>query len=378
MRLFETYWFANEMLPLVHACIRALNLAESAGPSPELARAYAVMCVSAGSMPQHSLAEMYSRRALATARSVNQLPALAYALFMTGLYLTGVGKWARVREALGNAAELFQRVGDRRMLGDTLTVLGMSALYQGEFRRAAHQFTDVHSAGLRHDNIQHQTWGLIGKAEAVFRLGQSDEAVNLLQTVLALLANHPDRAEELRAQGLLAVVRLRRGEPLLAQQAAERAAHLIAQLPSPTSHDLLEGYAGVAEVYLALWEAGSQQPPAERQALARRALRACKALRAYARVFPIGQPRASLWQGRAERLAGRPARAQKMWRQSLAAAERLAMLYEQGLAHDEIGKNTNGDEQQQHEARVRALFARLSADPTPEGFTPEIVQAVAE
>src|SRR5439155_4442502 len=141
-------------------------LAESAGPSPELARAYAVMCVSTGSMPQHSLAEMYGRRALETAQRVHQLPALAYALFMTGLYAVGVGKWARVQEALDKAAELFQQVGDRRLLGDTLTVLGMSALYQGEFTHSVHQFTEVHAAGLRNDNIQHQVWGLIGKAEA--------------------------------------------------------------------------------------------------------------------------------------------------------------------------------------------------------------------
>ncbi|MBI3302236.1 MAG: hypothetical protein HYZ72_09220 [Deltaproteobacteria bacterium] len=363
MRLFETYWFANEMLPLVHACIRALNLAENAGPSPELARAYAVMCVSAGSMPQHALAEMYGRRALETAHRVNQLPALAYALFMTGLYAIGVGQWARVQETLDKAAELFQRVGDRRLLGDTRTVLGMSALYQGEFKHSVQQFADVHTAGLRNDNIQHQVWGLIGKAEAVFRLGQIDEAVSLLETVLALLAKHPDRAEELRAWGLLAVVRLRRGEYLPAQQAAEKAAHLIAQLPSPTSHYLLEGYAGVAEVHLALWEVSSQLPAIERRALVQRALHTCAALRRYAGVFPIGQPRAWLWQGWAEWLAGRPARAWKAWRKSLAAAERLAMTYEQGLAQYELGRHFAPQDpaRQIHLVRACELFTQLGA-----------------
>ena len=50
-----------------------------------------------------------------------------------------------------------------------------------------------------------------------------------------------------------------------------------------------------------------------------------------------GQPRAWLWQGLYEWLAGKPGKARKAWHKSLAAAERLAMRYEQGLAHYEIG-----------------------------------------
>jgi hypothetical protein len=51
MRLTEVFWFANDVPALVHASLQALNQAEQAGPSPELARAYSIMCLAAGSDP---------------------------------------------------------------------------------------------------------------------------------------------------------------------------------------------------------------------------------------------------------------------------------------------------------------------------------------
>lgn len=45
------------------------------------------------------------------------------------------------------------------------------------------------------------------------------------------------------------------------------------------------------------WEASYGQPLAERTILAQRARHACQGLRRYGRVFPVGQPRAWLWQG---------------------------------------------------------------------------------
>ena len=67
LRLTEVFWFANDTPALGHAGLRALNSAERAGPSPELARAYAMLCLAAGSIPIHPLARNYSRRALEVA-----------------------------------------------------------------------------------------------------------------------------------------------------------------------------------------------------------------------------------------------------------------------------------------------------------------------
>ena len=63
-----------------------------------------------------------------------------------------------------------------------------------------------------------------------------------------------------------------------------------------TSYGVFGGYFSTAEAALALAEAESNAQ--QRETLMDLALDACEATRRYASVFPIGRPRAELWQGR--------------------------------------------------------------------------------
>jgi eukaryotic-like serine/threonine-protein kinase len=313
------------------------------------------MCLAAGSVPIHPLARAYALRAEQTARRTGQLWPLGYVLFITCVYKIGAARWTELDKALAEAKELLEQAGDRRALGDALTVQAMSSLYRGQFQRAAAGFDDVHRRGRRDENIQHQVWGLLGRAECELRAGQPDEAARSLETALGLLTDHPDQAEQLRAYGLMAVVRLRQGKVEDAQQAAEAAARLIAKFRAPTAHYLLEGYAGVAEVHLALWEAGQDSSDTSRPAR-----RACRDLRGFARIFPIGKPRARLWQGRLAHLSGQTERAQAAWRTGLAAAERLGMPFEAALAHAELGRHAAGTPQgDRHLEQAQTLLRQL-------------------
>ena len=178
------------------------------------------------------------------------------------------------------------------------------------------------------------------------------------------------------------------------------AASLIAQ-SSPTGFGIIHGYNHVAEVYLALWEAESildfrqsahwvmpildlaklKNPNTEIENLKSRqrhaargtqaseiqnlksnAWQACQALHKYARAFPMGQPRAWLWQGLYGWLSGQPTQAYRAWRKSLAMAERLAMPYEQGLARYEIGRHLPLDDPARHVHLTRAaeIFSQIN------------------
>jgi tetratricopeptide (TPR) repeat protein len=313
------------------------------------------MCLAAGSVPIHPLAGAYARRAEQTARRTGQLWPLGYVLFITCVYKIGAARWTELDKALAEAKALLEQAGDRRALGDALTVQAMSWLYRGEFQGAAAGFDDVHGRGRRDENVQHQVWGVLGRAECELRAGRPGEAAQLLEAALGLLSDHPDQAEQLRAYGLLAVVRLRQGNAGDAQQAAEAAARLIAKFRAPTAHYLLEGYAGVAEIYLALWENGQDSRDASRAAR-----QACRDLRSFARIFPIGKPRARLWQGRLAHLSGQTERAQAAWRAGLAAAERLGMPFEAALAHAELGRHAAGTPQgDRHLEQAQMLLRQL-------------------
>src|SRR3972149_1198238 len=101
----------------------------------------------------------------------------------------------------------------------------------------------------------------------------------------------------------------------------------------PILYNLIHANAAVAEVYLTLWEQSSDRTPLAEPR------QAGDTLRRFAKVFPIGQPRAWLWQGKHEQLSGNLIGAQAAWQSSLTAAEKLHMPYEQGLAHFALGRH---------------------------------------
>jgi class 3 adenylate cyclase/tetratricopeptide (TPR) repeat protein len=363
IRLTEVFWFANDAPALGHAGLRALNLAEQAGPSAELARAYAMLCLAAGSIPIHPLARMYSRRALEIARLADPLASVGYVRFATSVYKLGAARWQEVQEALEEAEAIFERLGDRRLLGDTRTAQGMLGIYRGQFEAAGAIFTRLYDHGVRNENVQHQVWASLGKAACELRCGRPVEAARLLERSLELLVEHPDPAEQIQAYGLLAAARWRQGDHAGARDAASSAASLMAQHKRPTAFYLFEGYTGVAEVHLDRWAAGDRSP-ATKQAVRQ----ASTSLHTFARIFPIGRPRDRLVNGRLLQLSGRPRRARAAWRASLSAARRLGMPLDAALAHAELGRLLAGTPQGHwHLEQARTLQHQLGVphDGTP-------------
>jgi eukaryotic-like serine/threonine-protein kinase len=232
----------------------------------------------------------------------------------------------------------------------------------GDFRRGLELWTELYStARSRGDRLQ-QAWGLNGQAEGLLRTGgveQADEAVALLNTALGLFMENIDQVSVLGSYGVLASAQLRRGDLDSARRAADDGLTLIEGLSAPTGYYMLGGYSGVAGTYLALWEAGGN---GDRDAVATRAARACRALRRYARTFPVGKPSAELCCGCAAWIMGNHRAARKAWSRCLAVASRLNMPYLEGLAHLEIGRHAAADHPDRHEhlARARDLFASSS------------------
>jgi class 3 adenylate cyclase/tetratricopeptide (TPR) repeat protein len=363
IRLTEVFYFANDAPALGHAGIRALNLAERAGPSPELARAYAMLSVAAGSIPIHPLARTYSRRALQIARMADPLGSLAYARFTTSVYKLGTAGWDEAQEALEEAEATFERLGDRRLLGDTRATQGMLGIYRGRFEAAGALFTTLYDHSVRNENVQHQVWASLGKAVSELRLGRPAEATHVLERILGLLVDHPDPAEQIQAYGLLAAARWRQGEDAAALDAAASAASLMVHNKRPTAFYLFDGYTGVAEVHLERWAAGDRSP-ATKQA----ARQACAALHTFARIFPIGKPRDQLLHGRLLHLSGRTRRARAAWRASLSTAQRLDMPLDAALAHTQLGLVLTGTPQGQwHLKQARTLQQQMGVphDGTP-------------
>ncbi len=370
-RLAQIYYVANQTVPALYATLHGFNLAQSAGPSPELARFYATMVGVYRYAHLHRLAEGSYRRAVEIARELNDPAVLAWLRFAVSILSVGFHPWTKLQAALEEAVALFNQLGNKRSGGDSLVTLSYVFYFQGQFKKGAKTAADLYQLGLESDNLEHQAWGLTDQARSLVRLGQTDQAVALLEQVSPLLATiEQSRIADIQTYGLQAIVCLRQGQIEAARQAAETTAHLLGQSP-PIAYSLFEGYASVPEVYLTLWEEAITNPANNPQStihnLKSNAGHACQALHKYAAQFPIGQPRAWLYQGWFSWLSGRQNRARKQWRKSLTHAQKLAMPYEEGLAHYEIGRHLSPDDtatltaRQEHLTRAIEIFERLEA-----------------
>jgi len=367
--LTAVYYFANDTPRSLYAALRSLNLAEAAGPSPELARGYASVGVIFSFIPLHRLAGAYCRRALELAKQFDNLPALAWVSLLAGVYYAGVGHWGQAETLLEQVMDISERLGDRSRWADGLSNLAMIPYFKGQLSQSAQLFDDLAAAAFRRNDTHNEAWALRGQVYCLLPQGKWTEAMVSLNTLQLLLGENGhvvDEALNIDLHGLLALIHLRQDEPDLALAAADQAMTLICKT-SPTSYLSLPGYAGVAETYLTLWEkqllSESQNPKSKIQNPKSAARRACKALRSYARVFPIGRPRAYLWQGLFEWLSGRPYLARDLWAKSLAAAQQLDMPYAQGLAHYELGRHLSPHDpaRAEHLAQAEAIFSRLGA-----------------
>jgi tetratricopeptide (TPR) repeat protein len=322
-----------------------------------------------GMLGLHPLAAAYARRAQRVAQATNSPLAMATVLQRVSLYTVGVAQWERTKTALQQANEIAERIGDWRLLGDGWVSLGNAFYYKGDFESMTQVGAELCALAERHDNPQQRAWGLNLQGMYHMQAGSIEQAIQYLQEAWELLPQSNDRATEILNRGVIAIAYLRQGEHQLARQAAETARSLIGR-SRPLLPFTFDGYVAVAQVYLALWEIG-RGPPAPSSpatdlcpaALRSETQRACRALHRYARTFPIGRPRAWLYEGTCAWLNGRPRQALPAWRKSLNEARRLAMPYEQGLAHYEIGRHLPTDEpaRGKHLDHAAEIFARVGA-----------------
>ena len=370
--LTRIYYLNNARIPCLHGSLRALNLAESAGPSPELAHSYANASVVFGLLGLRGIADAHARRAAETAERVNQLTCTTYVLEVTGLHWYCAGCWEQARAAFSRAAELAESISDVRRWDEVLVPLAMIPFHHGDFRTSASIPLRLLASARRRGILQVQCWALSWRLVSLLPLGlknpevagQVAEAVTALEALLARASDASGplvQADLVLGYGALARAYWRQGKLHQARQVAEKGV-AVSSRGQPISHYTLEGYAGLLEVCTGLWEKGLGNRTSEAEG-ARLCRPLSRALRSFAGMHLIGVPQAWLWDGLCAWLSGRRRRAQRSWNRSLAAARRLGMPHDEAQAHHEIGRHaTPGDPARQtHLGLARDLFARLGA-----------------
>jgi serine/threonine protein kinase/tetratricopeptide (TPR) repeat protein len=308
-RLLQIFYYRGQQLEMLHATLKTLNLSEQLGPSPELARAYSIAHAVAGVMPVRWLAEAYLEDATTVLREAPSPSVESYLLLLTGVYRSGTAEWDRARAAFDRGLHLATMLGFHRRCEEITLGLANWNFLQGRFGEAGR-----HSArpmvSSRRDPQAH-AWRLLVRAQVLVTQGAVEEAIEPATDAKALVSRL-ERSELIWTFAVLAIVALRRGELEEARGWADRALEQITSGP-PVTFYCIEAYSVVCDVYLSLWEHASRRGSAIRD-LPSRSEQACRALRAFERIFPAAAPRRTLHEGTLEHMRGRTRQARTSWR----------------------------------------------------------------
>lgn len=356
--LILIYYLQNNLPPFLHAILASLNLAERANAPRELAEGYATMCVVAGAIPQLNLAPIYEPRAMQAAERLNNDALWGFVLLRIGTYKTSVGLWEGAHEATEQAIVHYERINDPRGVGDAVNVLGILLELEGRFVEAHQVFDDLYRLGQKHENIQHEGWGLGGVASALLLLGRTEEAIVKADAALGRIeVGSVQQVNDTAVKGL-ALARL--GQAAEGIAAADAALHMMKGV-TPTAFVVI-AYLQLATTYLMVWESSQSAPQhsalnTHASLLKKQAWQAIKVLHR----FNIGKPAAWLCQGWYEQLRGRTPQAMKLWQKGLDAAASLKTPYVEGLLHYYIARHLspNDPARADHLSQAQTLFTRL-------------------
>jgi len=328
--LLQVHYFEADRLGLLQAMLMTLNLAERAGPSPELASAYANTFAALSLAPSfRGMAGRYLQRA-ERALGADPDPAVeSYLSLLRGVELASMGRWDESEPCVKNAVAIAERLGYRRRWEEGMAILAYNHGLRGAFDRALDEAGAVERSASRGDP-QTRCWSLVVHAQAKLALGNPSEACEAL-TAAGSLAHGLGRDEQIWVGGILALAELERGSSEVAERVATDTLTTIGNgLPMVSASG--EAYAAVTDVWVELCRRDRGRDGDR----LRNAEKACRALERVARAFPFMEPRALLCRGDVARLRGREGRARAAWTRAIAAArrcqlERVAVLAEARL-----------------------------------------------
>ena len=366
----EVYYVGADNARSSYVALRALNVAERLDPCPELARAYGAMCIIAGIVGAHRLAERYADLSRRTSLALDDAECVAHTLQQVCMYRSSVGPYDGFAALYASAVAGYRHLGNRPRLRDTAGMAGIADHLFGRPDQADRRLRELLDAVEPQEATLGAAWSHLWLGIAALRRGRPDETLGHLRAADDLRDRQAVDVISVNVHAINALALRRSGRDADARDAEAAAWELVGRLGRrPASHIVLDGYAALAELALAAWDGGPTL--GDRLRARRRAREACRNLRVYARTFPIGAPAHRLYAAERARRLGRRDQARRGWSRAVAAATRLDMRWELALAHAALADHLpDGPDRAGHRHHASRLLAELGAPPGTRAVTP--------
>ena len=329
LRVFSKSLFhQNDALGMLCCNLRSLNLADEAGPVPEVAICYghAMMTLAVFRMPVQ--ARRFGERAMSIARDCHSPATLVSLYIAQALVELGYANWnaacTHLEDAVKHAAEL----GDDWQLGEAQAVLADIALFRGDFPEAALRYGEVEVNAERRGLDVQKAWCARPAVAEALQTGHWDEALVHLARQRKLIDEMSDPLIRIDALGFEALAHVGKGDDQAALDCIAAAHALIPTVSPPVAYPRYLGYRSLGEACLTLLD--RDPASAARRKLARDAV---EYLSSYASGFAFARPRAHLLSSWYHGLLGHHRRARKDLATGAHLANAMGMQPEIALAH---------------------------------------------
>jgi len=349
-------YHTSNPIAAMYVTIFQLNEAERATPSGLAAAGYAATAVLAAFFSPYKLATVYVELAKKAMTSGSRQES-GYATELLSMYNLGIGHWKEAEIQAVEAYQVYANTGNFRRWEELTSIYSSTLLPQGQVERALELRRELEQLSLRGENPQSMVWAIVQQAEIAMRQDRLGDAIPLLERASTLI-DKIGSADQVWTYGVLAKARLWNGQTELAQQAASLSQALILKT-MPNAFYALEGYVGVAEVGITLWDINL----ANKKAASKAAHDSLKGLNQFATFFPIGKPRAHLWEGMYQWKLGNHSKAHRLWHKGLTLAQNNQFIYEEGLLRRVIATHleSNNPERNIHLKRAVELLSSIGA-----------------
>ncbi|MEA3208315.1 MAG: hypothetical protein QOE70_1372 [Chthoniobacter sp.] len=356
-RIGHICYYELQLAGGVNAALTSLNLAEQAEPSPELARACSVVGLAATTFRLHRAGQFYFRRALGILDRIDDSYARTWVLEITGIASSGIGHWVEAHDRLSAAVELSARIGDWRRWEESQAQLATLKLQRGEFRQTLRLSSELQAVAIRRGHGQALIWAMSMQTHALLKLGDLQAAAGAVQEVRGLPVESFELREALWSGGSELATQLCLGQGEGARRTSGILDGIIRGTQPFANYDL-EAYQAFATHRLMELEQASDRASARDEAWF-----ACRSMARCARAFPIGLPRAWLFEGWRHWLLGHRGTAERWWKRGIDRAGQLQMRYDEGLLRFHRARLREGSDPQRTEDLAIALevFESLEA-----------------
>ena len=356
-RMTELFIYEEKVLQVLWSGLKVVNLGERLGASPELARSYALMCIVAGAVPLHRLAQAWAERSREIAIAVNSGATLVSVAIRRAIYMIGIAAFAETEREIRAVLFVADRSGDLRHTDECRGCLARLLHYSARFEESAEVARALLSSGRRRNDHQAEGWGLLALTENRVRQGREAEVLEQFEALTAWVNESAASTEKICPLGMMALARFRSGERERAGALVEEVVRLVG-MTNTRVYWTLSGLSSAAEVAAELFEADGGYA---RSPYARILDRLVEVLQDFAKPFPLGEAQAARFAGRRAMLRGHRQKARALFLSAITRAEALKMPYDAAVCHLEVAKVETSSARELHLQAARTGLERCGA-----------------